>query len=89
MTRTQMQLTQVQLEQLRALAAEQGASISALIRRAVDNFLQDKLTPSREEQWNRAFNAIGQFSSAEPSTSAEHDAVIADAFYDWNECDER
>lgn len=79
LVRTQVQLTTGQLEALRALAADEGESMSSLVRQAVDRLLEAKATsPHRVRE--RALDAVGAYASGDDSGAVDHDRHLADAF---------
>lgn len=80
MVRTQVQLTQSQAEALRRLSAENGLSIAALIRQAVDDLLKNG--GDREEMIRRALAVAGKFRSGKKDISVEHDRYLAEDFLD-------
>jgi len=80
MVRTQVQLSREQVERLRALAVERGVSMSELVRRAVDLFLDAGGYSSREERKRRALEAAGRYASGESGVSADHDHCLEDAY---------
>ena len=80
--RTQVQLTDEQSARLRAMSAERGVSIAALIREAVDRSLRDV---SREADWSLARSVVGKYRDRGGATdvSTNHDEYLADAYEDW------
>lgn len=80
MTRTQVQLTDRQLERLRQASSSTGRSISDLIREGVDKVLAGKGEISREERLERAIAVAGKFSSGRTDVSTHHDKHLAEAF---------
>ncbi len=58
MIRTQIQLEEKQYHTLKEMAAEYNVSMATLIRRSVDNFIEKKEKPSREELRQRALNFV-------------------------------
>jgi hypothetical protein len=80
MVRTQAQLTERQLRELRDLAAKRGVSVAALIREGVDLLLERRGEPSREELIRRAQSAVGLFSSGIPDLARNHDKYLAEAY---------
>jgi len=58
MVRTQVQLTEEQSRKLKAIAAQQKASISELVRRGVDMILESNITSDREEIKRRAIAVL-------------------------------
>lgn len=80
MVRTQVQLTETQLEALRRLSASTGKSIADLVRQGVDLYLRSQPRLSRDEQIRRALEAAGSFASGRRNVSAEHDRYLAELF---------
>jgi hypothetical protein len=80
MIRTQIQLTESQLKDLRQVSSATGKSIAALIRQGVALYLSTHRRASREEQVQRALRAAGKFSSGAKDTSTDHDRYLAEAF---------
>ena len=78
--KTQVQLPEDDLAALRRLAAEQGVSVSELVRRGVKHLLASNRTPSREELWRRADQVIGKFRSSERDIGRRHDEYLAEAY---------
>ena len=79
MVKTQVQLPEDDLAALRRLAAEQGVSVSVLVRRGVRQFLTANQAPSREELWRRADEVIGKFRSSERDIGRRHDDYFVEA----------
>lgn len=77
MIRTQISLTEDQAEHLRVQAAAQGVSQAALLRRALDAYL-DNLSLSVRVQ--RARLPVGAFWSGCSSLSEDHDEALDEAF---------
>lgn len=80
MVRTQVQLSEDDLAELRRLAAEEGVSVSALVRRGVKQVLEAKKKPSREELWARAREVAGKYNSGLPDIGQRHDDYLAEAY---------
>jgi hypothetical protein len=80
MIRTQVQLTDRQLEALRRDSAETGRSVADLIRQGVDQYLAGKSGLGRVERIDRAIAVAGKFSSGRSDVSANHDRHLAEAF---------
>ena len=78
--RTQVQLTDQQLQTLKSRARRDGVSISALVRRAVDAWVAADQRPSDEERRHRAIEAAGQFGSGSPDIACSHDRYLADSY---------
>jgi predicted DNA-binding protein len=80
MVRTQVQLSDEQLQVLRKLSASTGRSIAGLIRDSVDHYVNSQKGVSRQHQIERALRAAGRFSSGSADGSAQHDRHLAEAF---------
>jgi len=80
MVRTQIQLSEVQLDALRQLSASSGRSIADLVRQGVELYLSTERRTSRAEQVQRALRAAGRFSSGASDGSADHDRYLAEAY---------
>ena len=80
MVRTQIQLTEEQVNALKKLSLSRHLSISELIRQAVDNILKSSTAIDMEERKKRAINTAGRFSSGKRDIAREHDKYLADAF---------
>ncbi|MGO9256586.1 MAG: ribbon-helix-helix protein, CopG family [Bryobacteraceae bacterium] len=80
MIRTQVQLTDRQLEALRQASAATGRSVADLIRQGVDQYLAGRSELAREERIERAIRVAGKFSSGRSDVSANHDKHLAGAF---------
>ena len=76
MIRTQISLTEEQMERLRRVARHRRTSIAALLREAVDARYSDSASPERA----RALRVMGAFASSTHDTSTHHDQALADAF---------
>ncbi len=80
MVRTQIQLTEIQIESLRELSAATGRSIADLTREAVTAYLQRRGVKSREMLIEQAIGAAGQFASGTVDVSANHDSYLSEAY---------
>lgn len=80
MIRTQIQLTEEQVEQLDQLADREGISRAELIRRFLDRELEAASLLNKDEAWDRAMDVVGSYASGTSSTSERHD----DAFVNSN-----
>jgi Arc/MetJ-type ribon-helix-helix transcriptional regulator len=84
MVRTQVQLTEEQLEKLRRISAENGKSVAELVRLGVELYLSSNRKPDQRELRERALRAAGRFSSGAPNTVArDHDEHLAEIWKDW------
>ena len=80
MIRTQVQLTDRQLEALRQASAATRRSVADLIRQGVDQYLAGRVELGREERIERAIRVAGKFSSGRSDVSANHDRHLAESF---------
>lgn len=80
MIRTQIQLTKEQVQAIKRLAAAQGVSLAAVIRRAIDAMLKAGPADDVADQRKRAFEIVGKFSSGRRDVSTRHDAHLVEAF---------
>ena len=80
MVKTQVQLPEADLAELRRLAAEQGVSVSELVRRGVRQVLKSETGPTREELWDRASKVIGKYHSGKTDIGRRHDDYLAEDF---------
>jgi len=80
MVKTQVQLPEEDLAELRRLAAEEGVSVSELVRRGVKQVLEAKRKPSRKELWERASALAGKFRSGRTDLGRRHDDYLAEDF---------
>ena len=79
MIRTQIQLTEGQMAELRRLAEARGESLAQLVRTAVDELVAR--CPDRAEQSRaRAMAVVGRFESGRSDVSQRHDEHLAEAF---------
>ena len=78
MVRTQIQFEEQQLARLRRRAAEEGISVSALVRRMVEKV--DDENPSREELWERASALVGRFNDGAKDVARRHDDYLEEAY---------
>jgi hypothetical protein len=76
MVRARIQLTEAQVEGLRALAAREGRSIAELIRTSVDSLLAGAGQVSRDERRRRALSVIGRCRRAPRDLSERHDLYL-------------
>jgi hypothetical protein len=80
MVRTQVQLTEDQVQALRRIAAASGRSIAGVIREGVDLYLGGRRRPNRKEQIERALRVAGRFASGRSDVSSQHDRYLSEAF---------
>jgi hypothetical protein len=80
MVRTQIQLTENQLDSLKRLSVNSGRSIADLIREAVELSLRKQGAANSDDRIKRALAVAGKFSSGARDVSVHHDDYLADAF---------
>lgn len=81
MIRTQVQLTETQVKELKRIAAARGVSLAEVVREAVDGVIRSGgVAVDREERKRRALAAAGKFRSGVQDTSVRHDRDLAEAF---------
>lgn len=85
MVRTQIQLTEEQARRLKAMAAEQGESMAALIRRGVDALLAAEPPTCTAERKRRAVEAAGRFRSGLTDVARNHDRYLAEFYAERGE----
>jgi hypothetical protein len=78
--RTQIQFTEQQLQALKSRAARDNLSISELVRRAVDAWVNADQRLSDQERRQRAMAAAGQFRSGERDIAQKHDTYLTEAY---------
>jgi Arc/MetJ-type ribon-helix-helix transcriptional regulator len=83
MVRTQVQLPEEDLAELRRQAAEQGVSVSELVRRGVRHILDKRRKPTRDELWERAMEVVGKYNSGKSDIAQRHDEYLAEAYGEW------
>lgn len=79
MLRIQAQLTEDQARRLKVLAAEEGVSVAALLRRGADLVLESRNGDTGEDRRRRALAVVGQFSGG-PDVAVRHDDYLDEAF---------
>jgi hypothetical protein len=75
--RTQISLTEAQMERLKREARRRHTSIAAIIRDAVDATVTDE-DSDRLSRQHRAFDLAGAFLSGRSDTSEHHDEILGD-----------
>ena len=81
MVRTQIQLTEAQVEAVRARASAEGRSMADVIRSLVDESVASGGKPGLEERRRRALAAIGFLGKKGPRDLARrHDDYLAKAY---------
>lgn len=81
MIRTQIQLTEAQMKELKKIAAARGVSLAKVIREAVDGvILPGGVKVDRKEIIKRALAAMGKYKSGIRDLSTAHDKYLAEDF---------
>jgi hypothetical protein len=82
MVRTQVQLTEEQLDKLRKASADTGKSVAQLVRLGVELYLSSVAQPQKDMRAmrERALKAAGKFSSGLPDLGLNHDHYLDEAF---------
>jgi hypothetical protein len=80
MVRTQIQLTEGQLQVLKRLAAGRRVSVATLIRESVDLLVRSAGAVDDQEQRRRALAAAGRFHSGRSDLAAAHDEYLEEAY---------
>ena len=82
MIRTQISISEQQMNLLKKLSAEQGISIAELIRRSIDLLALTPQAISQAEKRKRAIEAAGKYCSGDPNAnvSLEHDKYLEEAY---------
>jgi hypothetical protein len=80
MVRTQIQLTIEQARDLKKLALSRQASVSELVRKAVDDLIKSKTRADTQEIKERALEILGKYHSRKKDISKNHDFYLAEAF---------
>ena len=80
MIRTQIQITSEQAEWIRKFAAREHISMSDIIRRGIDTYIQYNKASQFEQSRKRALNAMGRFHSKHKDVATNHDKYLAEAF---------
>ena len=80
MIRTQIQLTEKQMDSVRVAAEQEHVSVAEMIRRAIDASLARPAVPQRSEIKRRAIAIAGRYASGRADISTEHDQYLDEAF---------
>lgn len=80
MIRTQIQLSEDQLQALKARALKENISVSELVRRAIDAWTKNADNTHVSELRRRAENAAGRFASGKNDVAQHHDEYLSQAF---------
>ena len=79
MIRTQIQLTEKQVQMLKEISLKNRESMAALVRRAVDQFLITG-EPDRTALYRQAASVIGKYKATGSDISMDHDRYLDEVF---------
>ena len=79
MIRTQIQLSESQMQQLKDLARRRGVPVAALIREGADHVIRSSGAVDDAQRRRRALSAAGRFRSGHKDLAGEHDRHLAEA----------
>ena len=77
MVRTQIQLSEEQADTVKAISADQGISVSEVVRRAIDSIGNSAAPYSFGKKRGFALEVVGKFSSGAGDISENHDEYLA------------
>ncbi len=82
MIRTQVQLTERQMNALKTLAHKRQVSVAELIRQGVEHVISGPEPISDEEKMRRAMAIVGKFTDKDGATdvSINHDKYLAEIY---------
>ncbi len=78
MIRTQIQLTEIQVEALKKIATSRRVSVAKLIRQAVATMIKASPQVEAQERIRRAAAIVGQFQSGKHDVSEKHDEYLVE-----------
>lgn len=78
MVRTQIQLTEAQAKILHEIAIKEGVSVAELIRRSVDEYLEQIDGGDKLELVERAEEAAGKYHAGLKDLAQKHDQYLAE-----------
>jgi predicted DNA-binding protein len=79
MIRTQVQLSESQMQRLKVLARRRGVSVAELIREGADHVIKSGGAVDGEHRRARAIAAAGRFRSGHQDLATAHDRHLAEA----------
>ena len=80
MIRTQIQLNEDLVKELKKIANLCDISIAELIRQCIRQHLKMIFVTNKEEQWKRASLLLGKFTTPDDDISERHDDYLKGAF---------
>jgi hypothetical protein len=80
--RTQIQLTEEQVKEVKKIAQARHISVAEIIREALNNVIRSGagVAVNVEDQRMRALKAVGKYSSGKHDISGKHDKYLSEAF---------
>jgi len=79
MVRTQIQLTEEQIQKIKELSFSSHESVAALIRKAVDQFFVTG-KPDSSTLYRQAMSIVGKYKTELSDISVEHDRYLEETF---------
>ncbi|MGO9953493.1 MAG: ribbon-helix-helix protein, CopG family [Dissulfurispiraceae bacterium] len=79
MIRTQVQLTEKQVEKIKSIAARKRQSMAEVVRDAIDGMIEGKTRPDLGERRKRALELAGKY-KGESDLSTRHDDYLSEDF---------
>ncbi|MBI2918722.1 MAG: ribbon-helix-helix domain-containing protein [Chloroflexi bacterium] len=79
MIRTQVQLSESQMQQLKDLARRRGVPVAALVREGADLVIRSSGILDEGQRRRRAMSAAGKFHSGHKDLAGAHDRHLAEA----------
>lgn len=79
MIRTQVQLSEEQMETLREMSRTSRESVASLVRKAVDQFLATR-KPDRLSLYRQALTVAGKYEAGVGDVSTAHDRYLEEAY---------
>lgn len=83
MIRTQVQLTEEQVQKIEEIAAAQRISKAEVVRQALECFFGQEAPISRAERMRRASEVFGKYRSGYTDISTNHDEHLAEIYGQW------
>lgn len=80
MVRTQIQLTEKQIQLLKEAALHEKRSMADLIRQAIDAWMRGRPTLAGDDRRERALTVMGRYHSGSTDVSEHHDDYLVEAF---------
>lgn len=78
--RTQIQLTQNQVNTLKRLARQKQVAVAELVRRSVDLYIAVEGELPIDQRYERALAVVGKYNSGDSDLGRNHAAYLAEAY---------